>query len=414
MNTSPAGNAGVLFFCKMPPPYTGMTVGTRNFAEMVREATRVRVIDTSAGSISPGRGVLTRLRYYVPFAASFLGRLATLGRAVRRPGVETLYIVGSPSVGGHLRNVLALAVARRHVSRVVVHVHNGNFAEVFEHSIVPDRVTDYFRDNVDLFVFSSTSLSERCCGHLPASKRTVVHNTVDQAVRCSPEEVEAKIRRRTARDELRVLFLSNMLPSKGYADLARAGGILLDGGQVRFGIDFVGDWPNDAERRQLEEMLDARGLTDVVTVHGPVTDRTRVKELLLGADIFVLPTYYPREAQPFSIVEAMNAGTPVVSTRHASIPEYVHHDRNGYLVEKQSASEIAEAIAALEDVKNWTRKARAARTTYEEQFSPDQVKREMLRALQVDGSGTGDRARDLRAATGVERIKTNRGSDGEP
>jgi len=41
-----------------------------------------------------------------------------------------------------------------------------------------------------------------------------------------------------------------------------------------------------------------------------------------------------QEGLPVSILEAMSTGLPIVSTRHAGIPEAVIHDENGFLVEE--------------------------------------------------------------------------------
>ena len=39
------------------------------------------------------------------------------------------------------------------------------------------------------------------------------------------------------------------------------------------------------------------------------------------SDIFALPTWYPLEGQPVAIIEAMAAGLPVLTTRHATITD---------------------------------------------------------------------------------------------
>jgi glycosyltransferase involved in cell wall biosynthesis len=53
------------------------------------------------------------------------------------------------------------------------------------------------------------------------------------------------------------------------------------------------------------------------------------------------------EGLPVSIIEAMAHGLPVVSTRHAGIPEAVVHGETGLLVEEGDLSAMAEAILRL-------------------------------------------------------------------
>jgi glycosyltransferase involved in cell wall biosynthesis len=112
-----------------------------------------------------------------------------------------------------------------------------------------------------------------------------------------------------------------------------------------------------------------------------VRERARIRELLVRAHAFVLPTYYTREAQPRSIIEALNAGTPVVVTRHRSIPEYVFDDVNGFLVPMRSPEAVAHAIRRLMDRNVWKRMALSARQSYEDGFETDSIKAQMCAAM---------------------------------
>jgi glycosyltransferase involved in cell wall biosynthesis len=380
-----------LFFTKFPPPHTGQTVGTEIFAGMVEGAGEVGRIDTSFGTIKPNRIGVDWTAYQIRFSAQVLRNLLRLYEALRTGSYDQLYFVASPSLMGHVRDLLTVAIARPYVDRIVAHVHNGNFRLTFEEGLTRYS-SPFLARTVDTFVFSSHRLSDQLSDHLSSCQRTVVRNTVDEEVRCSETEVVLKIKQKMSRDTFRVLFLSNMIPSKGYWDLARAAKRLVQKGLSSLHVDFVGDWPDESRRHDFEAYLDRNHLEDRVRIHGRVTDRITVRQFLLDADVFVLPTYYPNEAQPFSIIEAMNAGTPIVATSHASIPEYVIHDRNGYLVSKKAPSEIAEAIRLLTRFENWGEKARAAREVYEDGFSPASVRHQLFDALALNSNPQDARA----------------------
>jgi glycosyltransferase involved in cell wall biosynthesis len=49
------------------------------------------------------------------------------------------------------------------------------------------------------------------------------------------------------------------------------------------------------------------------------------------ADIYVMPTRY--DTPGMSILEAMAAGLPVITTSITSIPEFVAHEKNGFLID---------------------------------------------------------------------------------
>ena len=373
----------LIAFAKFPPPHTGMTIVTEMFSHMAEEKVEVERINTSYGGMRLSQTGLRRFRMDFLFSVQFARRIWALWNRVRSTKVHSLYLVGSPSPLGLMRNILTVAIVRPYVHQIVVHVHNGNYQRIFQQSLTSTGA-QYLADKVDRFIFLSNILSKRLSGFIHQSKRYVVRNTIDKDVRCTEAEVAQKIRRRTHRDELRLLFLSNMLPSKGYMDVARAVSILrAHDDTFSFRVDFIGDWSDKHRRREFRTFLSQEGVSDIAKVHGRVSDRSEIKAALLAADVFLLPTYYPNEAQPLTIIEAMNAATPVVSTNHASIPEYVISDENGYLVAKQSPSEIADAIYDLSEISNWKNKAQCARQTYEDMHSPGSIKKQFYDALNI-------------------------------
>jgi glycosyltransferase involved in cell wall biosynthesis len=63
------------------------------------------------------------------------------------------------------------------------------------------------------------------------------------------------------------------------------------------------------------------------------------------ADIFVFPSF--SENLPFSLLEAMDAALPIISTSVGGIPELVVHGQTGLLVPPHDASALAQAILRL-------------------------------------------------------------------
>lgn len=54
--------------------------------------------------------------------------------------------------------------------------------------------------------------------------------------------------------------------------------------------------------------------------------------------IFTLPTKYPNEGQPISILEAMGNGMFIITTDHAGIPDVVDNNINGLVLNSQLLS----------------------------------------------------------------------------
>jgi len=103
---------------------------------------------------------------------------------------------------------------------------------------------------------------------------------------------------------------------------------------------IVGD---GEERGRLEWTISDLGLSNRVRLLGTI-DHHSVAERLKAADLFVLPS----RSEPFgiSILEAMNAGLPIIATPVGGIPELVS-EPNGLLVRPESPSALSEAIQTM-------------------------------------------------------------------
>lgn len=143
-----------------------------------------------------------------------------------------------------------------------------------------------------------------------------------------------------------------MIPSKGYLDVLHAVKILHAEGSPLH-ADFISRWQSDEDQKSFMNYVAEHKLENVITAHGGIQDRARIKQFYPDADVFLLPTYYPTEAQPLSILEAINAGTPVVTTQHASIPYMVRERHRKLFVPARSPESIAAALRKLADVNTW-------------------------------------------------------------
>jgi len=178
-----------------------------------------------------------------------------------------------------------------------------------------------------------------------------------------------------------------MIVSKGYLDVLEAvGQVFAEGLNVR--ISFAGRWNSENEKAYFFARVNALGLAQVVTHHGPIRDRSRIDTLHREADIFLLPSYYKEEAQPVALIEALSAATPVIVTRHSGIRDMVRQDQEARFVSPRSPESIAEAITELADIDVWRTASRAARERYDQYFGKDVVRAKWL-ALLSDYVNTG-------------------------
>lgn len=162
-----------------------------------------------------------------------------------------------------------------------------------------------------------------------------------------------------------VIAIGRLSPEKGFTVLIEAMARLRDAG-VAARLLLVGDGP---ERVTLETAIARHALADRVTLAGELPPDA-VRARLRGADMFCLPSF--SEGLPVSIMEAMAAGVPVVTTWIAGIPELAENGVTALTVPPARADALADALRTLiEDPALAARLATAARARVEERH--DQV-----------------------------------------
>ena len=367
---------------RFPPPLDGQSVATRRLASLLAEARPVETFDLNPGGEAL---VQSRVRFRPDAALHFLRERRRLGRFLAaRADAPVLWTTISPTPLGHLRDALAVGPALPR-GRAWAVVHHGRFHRVFERASTRPTALRLVRRLAGV-VFLSGALAERCAPWLPPERRAVIPNTVDPALVPDARALAA------ARDEraaalgaggpLRVLFLSHLIPSKGHLDLVRAVGRLRQRG-VAVEATFVGRWDAPDGEAAFHRVAAEAGAGGAVRYAGSLTERGAIGRAYLGAHVLALPTYYPAEAQPLSVVEALAAGTPVAVTPHASLPETVREGREGHFAPPRDPDALADALARFADAAHWRALSDGARTRFDRAFSPDVVRRQWLALLDV-------------------------------
>lgn len=147
---------------------------------------------------------------------------------------------------------------------------------------------------------------------------------------------------------IRILSVGSLVDRKGGEDVLRAfAQIANQCPQVE--LRFVGTGPL---RSKLEQMVQTWAIEKRVSFAGFVR-HAKVQDELSCAHIFCHPSRTAKngdkEGIPGTIVEAMATGLPVVTTRHAGIPDIVRDGEDGFVVAEQDVNAIAQALLTLVD-----------------------------------------------------------------
>jgi glycosyltransferase involved in cell wall biosynthesis len=146
-------------------------------------------------------------------------------------------------------------------------------------------------------------------------------------------------RRHPETNDLRILFVGDLIRVKGVDLIGPALSRLRDTGH--FQLDIVGEGDM---RATIEESLQASCDSEEVRFHGALPSAD-VFERMRAADVLVLPSR--REGLPNVLLEAMANGCAIVASRAGGIPEVVAHGENGLLFDPGDIRGFSEAIRAL-------------------------------------------------------------------
>jgi colanic acid/amylovoran biosynthesis glycosyltransferase len=152
---------------------------------------------------------------------------------------------------------------------------------------------------------------------------------------------------RTATDMVHCLAVGRMVGKKAPLKLLESFRLALQQ-NLNMHLDYVGTGPLF---KKAQGFVHAHGLQNHVTLHGGQPHQV-VIDLMHRADLFlqhsiVDPKTGDEEGMPVVILEAMAQGLPVVSTKHAGIPEAVLDGLTGYIVEEGNVNGMAKHILEL-------------------------------------------------------------------
>lgn len=181
-----------------------------------------------------------------------------------------------------------------------------------------------------------TAVKNNIC---PPEKMIIIPHGIRQINFFSREEARKNLEARIKNQELRIWIgtVANLYKTKGINYLIDAAAILLDQGTEPTFI-VIGDGP---ERKNYELRIKNYGLNNFLLI-GSLRNAA---QYLKAFDIFIMPSV--KEGLPYALLEAMQAGLPIITTSVGAMPEMLENEKSGLLVPPTNSKILAEAIQKL-------------------------------------------------------------------
>lgn len=321
----------------MPPPIHGESLAIKQLIDSkeVRGSFHLTLINTNRKRTDKGG------KFALSKVFQDIRILVRVLKTVRRNTVDIMYLSLSQSQFGLIRDALLIRMAGKKTGRIIAHLHGNNLKNVLD-TMNPliKRLVLPALGQIESGIALSRGLAFNFM-NLP-NHVTVVPNGISCDYFTEQEVIEA---RGDHPDEpvFRILYLSNLMETKGFALLIQAVTDLLKEG-LRVELNLAGQIYDRPLFEQVMHEVETAGFKSDITYLGTVTGE-RKKQLLRHADVMVLPTAYPIEGQPISIIEGMASGLPIISTDQGAIPELI--GESGIVLKKASRKSLARAIKEI-------------------------------------------------------------------
>jgi glycosyltransferase involved in cell wall biosynthesis len=319
----------VLLLGKLPPPYMGPSIATeiilksslKEYFELIHLDTKINHEISAFGTWSFGK-VFRNMSIYF--------KMISLTRKTK-PDIVLIPI--SQTTTGFFKDSLFILIAKFFGRKVVLQLRGSNFKKWINNSSSLNKwYVKYILRKTQGIIVLGNNLKHLFENYYPEDKIFVVPNGGDYIFPAKNESSDVKI-----------LYLSNLLASKGIEDVFKAIEIVSKKVDVKFSVDAIGEWYNEEDKKRCFLIKESSSLPINVHLSKGLNEKF---QYLANADIFVFPPREP-EGHPWCIVEAMAAGLPIISTDMGAIIESVIDGTNGFIVEPKYPEQIAEKLELL-------------------------------------------------------------------
>jgi glycosyltransferase involved in cell wall biosynthesis len=304
--------------------------------------------------------------------AGFAGR--ELGHLLRRRFDFCCYPI-SLSKNAFLKDALLLQLARAFAVPTVIYAQ-GTGLGAFREKLSPrmQGLFDATIRNAAGAIVMAEALRSDFDGLLPADRVFVVWHGIEPAGWPFPD--------RKNRASLTMLSLGLLRREKGTFDLLKAMPLVL-AKRPEIKLVLAGQWWRPDQQSDAEIFIRENNLAGSVKFVGPVAGATKWQQLC-DADIFVFPSHTRAEAFGMVLLEAMQAGLPIVATRGGARSEMIADGVNGLLAADQDPADLAAKILQLaDDDALRERMAQANREKFAREFTHEQYGRRMIGAFET-------------------------------
>lgn len=323
----------ILFILPLPPPVHGSAMVSQYIkdSKIINDTFDCDFVNlsTSRRMEEIGKKSIVKIFRFLSFYVIVLFKLLS-------KRYDLCYLAITCHGNGFLKDAPFVLLCKLFGRKVVIHQHNKGMSKEVDRPIYRKLLPMVYKNTFVIL------LSWRL---YPDIEKVVKREQVLICPNGIPNEFESEPHFERNNKIPRLLFLSNLIESKGVFVLLDACKILKDKG-YSFICDFVGGETKEIDKERFRDEVVKRGLMNNVVYKGKLYGEDK-RQIYSFSDIFVFPTYYENETFGLVNLEAMKYKLPIISTREGAIPDVVIDGENGFLVNRQDSISLSEKIEEL-------------------------------------------------------------------
>jgi len=188
-----------------------------------------------------------------------------------------------------------------------------------------------------------TAIKEKIC---PKKKLVTIHNGIEPINYLPSQLARQKLMSLISGSETKIVETSlligtigNLYETKGFEYLIEAIYHLNNKYKILSNLIIIGD---GRIRQELKNLIAQLNMRSFIFLTGQIN---KAAQLLPAFDIYVCSSV--KEGLSYTIIEAMQAGLPIIATKVGGNPELIEDDKTGVLLEPKNPLAIAEKIKEL-------------------------------------------------------------------
>ncbi len=255
-------------------------------------------------------------------------------------GYDVIYMTPGQTFFGIIKYSPFILISKISNKKTIIHVHGNHLWKEYENlKGIKKKVFHQIISKYDKGIVLSPKLRKNLTPFMDDKNIYEVYNFVEDPILNNISSKNINLKNST---DLNIVYLSNLMKEKGIFDFLNAL-LLLRRKSIPFKAKIAGAIDNSTKQtlnalfKQLKENVEYLGI---------VRKNDKLK-LLINSNIFILPTYYPMEGQPISILEAMATGNIILTTDHAGISDIFVNKKNGFYINQNNPEDIAKKLEEL-------------------------------------------------------------------